>query len=331
MPKIQKNKMAKTFVLSDESLNSYGFWVMTSGIVLTQFKKNPIMLWNHNRTWRGTTDEILPIGKWENIRVEDGKLMADAVFDQNDDFAKKIEAKVEAGIINMCSIGIDILTDSEDKAHLKPGQTRRTVLKAKLREVSICDIGANDNALALYDADGKIINLSAGGEIPVKLLSTNLNNKMKQIALVVGLSEQANEAEILTAIQGLKDKSANILVLSADTCKKLNLDPKAITATAVESAVAALAERAESAENTLNEQTEAKCTALVDDAVKAGKITADLKDTYLGMARTDFEGTEKALAAIPAKQELADKTKGENYQSGSVWNNRMDEIRKGAK
>lgn len=323
--------MAKTFVLSDESLNVYGFWVRTAGIALDQFKKNPIMLWNHNRPWRGTTDEILPIGKWENIRVEDGKLMADAVFDQNDEFAKKIEAKVESGIINMCSIGIRALEESEDSAWLKPGQTRRTVLKSKLREVSICDIGANDNALALYDDDGVIIDLSASGDIPVKLLSINNIENMKSIALKLGLSENSGETDILTAIQVLKDKSANILTLSADACTKLGVDPKTISAESVETAIASLHNRAEKAEKTLSDQNEAKCTALVDGAIKEGRITADLKDTYLNMARTDFAAAEKAIAAIPAKENLADKTKGEGFEPGSVWDKRQEEIRKGAK
>lgn len=40
----------KTFVLSDESVNSYGFRVLTDGIALDNFKKNPVMLWNHTRT-----------------------------------------------------------------------------------------------------------------------------------------------------------------------------------------------------------------------------------------------------------------------------------------
>ncbi len=322
--------MAKTFVLSDESLNSYGFWVLTSGINLAQFKKNPIMLWNHNRSWRGTTDEVLPIGRWENIRVENGQLKADAVFDQNDEFAKKIEAKVEAGIINMCSIGIDILTDSEDKVYLKPGQTRRTVLKCKLREVSICDIGSNDNALALYDANGKLVNLSAGDENPVKLLSTK-NKNMESIATKLGLQATATESDILGKVQELQDKTTKMLTLSADTCTKLGIDPQSINAEAVETAVKSLSDRAEKAEKTLSDQSEAKCTALVDGAVSSGRITADLKETYLSMARNDYEAAEKAIKAIPAKETLADRTKPGQYEEGSIWALRMDEIRNGGK
>jgi HK97 family phage prohead protease len=323
--------MAKTFVLSDESLNSYGFWVLTAGIGLTLFKKNPIMLWNHNRAWRGTTDEVLPIGKWENIRIENGQLKADAVFDQNDEFAKKIEAKVEAGIINMCSIGIDVLTYSEDKAYLKQGQTRQTVVKCKLREVSICDIGSNENALALYDADGNFVNLSSGAENPVKLLSTKNTKKMDKISLKLGLQETATEGDILSAIQELSNRATSALVLSAETCTKLGIDPKATDTVSVETAVTNLCNRAEKAEKTLADGAETKCVALVDGAIASGKITADLKDTYLGMARTDYDGTEKALSAIPAKENLAQQANLTGFQEGDAWKKRMDEIRKGGK
>ena len=60
--------MAKTrsFILTDESVNNYGFRLLLSGADLKQFKRNPVMFYNHDE-WDP------PIGRWENIRVEDGK------------------------------------------------------------------------------------------------------------------------------------------------------------------------------------------------------------------------------------------------------------------
>ncbi|MGL4908156.1 MAG: hypothetical protein ACRC3G_02380, partial [Bacteroidales bacterium] len=98
--------MAKRIVLSDESVNSYGFWVKTDGIDLTQFKRNPIMLWNHNRSYTDSTNTQLPIGKWSNIEVKDGVLSAEPVFDLQDKFAAEIARKYEQGILSMASIGI---------------------------------------------------------------------------------------------------------------------------------------------------------------------------------------------------------------------------------
>ena len=73
----------KTFILSDSaSLNSHGFKIDLAGLKLDRFKLNPVMLYNHDRS---TT-----IGKWTNLRIEDGKLMADAEFDTDDEVGKEV-------------------------------------------------------------------------------------------------------------------------------------------------------------------------------------------------------------------------------------------------
>ena len=58
-----KNKNKTTFVLTDESVNSYGYRVLTSGIKMEQFLKNPVMLYSHD-------NNRMPIGTWENVRPE---------------------------------------------------------------------------------------------------------------------------------------------------------------------------------------------------------------------------------------------------------------------
>src|ERR1035437_2291091 len=106
----------KTFVLTDESLNCFGFWLPLSGAILDQFEKNPLMLWMHHRPWRGTKDEVLALGTWSNIRKDKSKgaILADSSFDQNDDFAGQIESKVEGDIYRMASLGIRIVETSTD-------------------------------------------------------------------------------------------------------------------------------------------------------------------------------------------------------------------------
>ena len=201
--------MVKTFVLADEALNNYGFWLPMSGADLKQFERNPIMLWMHHRSWRGTKDEILPIGTWANIRIEDGKLLADAVFDQEDDFALAIESKVEAGVIRMASLGLQVLATSTEPKWIKPGQTSETPTKWRVREASIVDIGANNNAcaLVLYEGD-EMINLadpSIPCPIPLLQLSGINNNSnqssMKKILSFLNLADTAQEDEVLIKIQ----------------------------------------------------------------------------------------------------------------------------------
>jgi len=84
----------KRIVISDESINSYGFYVKTDGIDLTAFLKNPVMLWNHNRDWHGTADAQLPIGYWKDLRVENGVLTVDLPKIKKEE-APKIGRQVE--------------------------------------------------------------------------------------------------------------------------------------------------------------------------------------------------------------------------------------------
>jgi len=144
--------MPKSFILSDEIVNDRGSRILTSGIDLDRFKKNPIMLWMHRRDDGWDFSQVLPIGKWENIRIEDDKLMADPVFDENDKFATLIRSKVENDLIKGCSIGINPKEFSEDPKFLVKGQTRATITKCELYEASIVDLPSNKNTVRLFSA-----------------------------------------------------------------------------------------------------------------------------------------------------------------------------------
>lgn len=76
----------------------------------------------------------------------------------------------------MVSAGIDILELSEQPEHLLPGQTCPTVTKSKLYEVSLVDVGSNDDAIILMK-DGKQITLGRDGECPLPSIN---NQKQKK-------------------------------------------------------------------------------------------------------------------------------------------------------
>ena len=194
----------KVFTVSDESLNSYGSWVLTAGIEMTNFLKNPIMLYNHNRAWRGTEDEVLPIGRWLNPKIEKASLLAEPDFDMNDPFAAKIGNKVEKGFLKGASIGIKVIEYSEDPKYLKPGQRCATITKCELVEISIVDIPSNKNAVALYDQDGTMLKLGDAGEnlpLPIlKLTEKSHDMDLKDTAKLLGLAETASQADINAAI-----------------------------------------------------------------------------------------------------------------------------------
>lgn len=241
----------KEVVISNSRLNSYGFRVLTEGIDLTQYKRNPILLWMHNRPWRGTKDEVMPLGIVENLRIEGDNLIGTPVFDEKDEFAMSVKAKWDAGVLRMVSAGLDVIEQSEESSLLLPGQTRATITKSKLREVSIVDIGANDDALVLYH-EGRTVELS-NGNIDISFLkpvNNYLNSKkMNEIALKLGLAENATEAEIISAIE-----------LTAQKVEALESEVETLRGSSI-----ALA---------------------VDAAIESRKITADKRDHFIGLGKS---------------------------------------------
>lgn len=168
----------KRVVLSDSSLNRYGYRVLTSGLDIEAFKKNPVMLWAHFRDEGSPIwGNYLPIGHWEDIQINDDELSAIPVFDLVDETSKIIAAKYEAGTLSASSIGIKILATSSEKEFLLPGQTRETVTKSELMEASIVDIPANSNAVRLYDRSTSAI-LAAGVDTQV-VPAIKIEEKMK--------------------------------------------------------------------------------------------------------------------------------------------------------
>lgn len=154
-------KSTKKFVLSTETVNSYGFRVLTSGIDLERFRNNPTMLWMHKRPTGEKSEMMFPLGYWTDIEVKNNVLYGTPVFDDSDAFAMGIYHKVENGTLRMASAGLLPVEWSEtDKL---AGQTKPTLKRSVLEEVSIVDIGSNPDALAtaLYNSTGNVVNLSS--------------------------------------------------------------------------------------------------------------------------------------------------------------------------
>lgn len=306
--------MAYPFVISDENLNNSGFWISTSGIDIKQFKKNPIMLWMHKRPYGWDKNEPLPIGHWENIRKEGSQLLADAVFDQNDEFAKMIENKVKTGVIRMASPGLRPMTWSDDPKILKPGQTRAALIKCILKEISIVDMGRNDNALKLYDEDGEQVNLSDNETFIPKIINKD-NMKLSEKSLeVLNLTEQSTEAEVNAAIQAKLSKIGELETKLAEKDKEV------------------LTLKDENVKLTEKFETKSKddFKAILDD--KALKLTEEQKQNMLEMF--DSAGAEianKVLKTFPKHQNLKDVPSPTNNKETQELADEWDELHKSGK
>lgn len=204
--------MPKRFVLTDDSVNKYGFRLLTSGGDLSAFMLNPVILFNHQRG-------NLPLGMWTDIKKDDAEISAVPDLDMKDEFAAKIHQKIEDGYLRACSIGVDVIELSDDPAMMLPGQVYPTITKWKAREASFTDIGANDNSVVLYDQAGTQVNLSDSAQALSffqKPEKKAMNEHLQQVALALALSAGASVTDVVSRIQALQADAARTVALTAE-------------------------------------------------------------------------------------------------------------------
>ena len=190
-------------VLCDSgTVNSYGFRTALEGIDLSRFRKNPVMLYNH--------DPERVIGRWEDLDIEDGQLTATPVFDLEDTFAAEIARKAFAGFIKGCSMGIMIKAMSTDENGVN------VATKSVLLEASIVSIPADENALVVYEDEDRKKQLSIN---EFNTLYYKMETKEKTLAED---TERTESAEVVTLRAQVADKDAKIAELNAtvDTLRK---------------------------------------------------------------------------------------------------------------
>ncbi|MEJ7778445.1 MAG: HK97 family phage prohead protease [Daejeonella sp.] len=133
----------RRFILSDETVNSFGFKVLTAGIDFQGYLSNPVMLYNHN------FDKL--IGQFTDLLVSEGKLTGLPSFDEEDPEAMKYCNKAEQGILNGASIGLTPIEFDEQAHEMK---------RCSIKEISLTPVPANENAIAVYSLAGKKLAVS---------------------------------------------------------------------------------------------------------------------------------------------------------------------------
>lgn len=289
--------MAKRIRISNEKLNCYGTWVKTDGVSLEQFTKNPVLLWMH---WRGVI-----IGCIKDVRVEGEDITGEPYFDEVREESKMAKQQYDKGTLKMCSANFEVLELSDDPSMLKPGQTRPTVTRSKLNEVSMVDIGGNDDAHVLLSYQGKELKLAAGEECrELPLLKTNdgendpLNNNLKTenemdfkaIALKLGLPETATETDILSSI--------GILLGYKEANETLRQEKEQLQLAGI--------------------------TSMVNDACAAGKFTADKKNHFIELGKKvgaeSLKLTLDSMAVVVKPTDIINKGAGMQLAGAQEWN-----------
>lgn len=186
--------------ISNSTLNAFGTRVLTEGLDTSQFERNPVLLYMHNR------GQV--IGCVRNITKEGDDVVGELDFDEATDLSVRCRKQFEFGSLKAVSAGIDIVETSESPELLVPGQTVPTVTKSKLFEVSVVDVGANDDALVLRHG-GVRLTLGKDSENPLPLLTHTLNQspqpdmELSKLTTLLGLSAEATEADVETTLTTL--------------------------------------------------------------------------------------------------------------------------------
>lgn len=280
-----------TFVLCDGNrVNSYGFRTDLAGLDLERFKSNPVMLYAH--------DPSDVIGRWENIRVEDNQLKADAVFDTDDEQGKRIAGKVERGFLKGCSMGIHVKELHE--VNNVPVATR-----SELMEASVCPIPSDAGAVRLYDENRK--------ELTFEEVRLQFNNQLKPIEM-----NKNEETNVQTPAADPKD--AEIASLKAQLAESKKREVDSFLTAAVQSGKITTEEKEgfaklaandfETVQSLINSRP-AKASASLKDlqaqastAVPAGRENW----TYLEWMKKDPEGLKRMKTENPTEFERLQNT-----------------------
>ena len=245
-------KIDKEFCISDDSVNVYGYRLLTSGLDLSRFNP-PIGFLMHERE-RGVAV------RWEDFRTEVGKVYAKPVV--NDELFPTLASQIEEGFYNAAAVGHIVALEMDDSNGRKlEGQTGPTVTKWFCRECSIVDIPGNYNAIArLYDESDNVLH-----DLSANLINTDT---MKQDNPTTGVM-------VAVAALGLPDlkegATAEDAVLAVQELMKKNSEREKLIADLTAQVAA---------------QKDASINAILDNAVKARKMTpamaAQLKSDYAG-------------------------------------------------
>lgn len=261
--------MGKRVRISNESLNCYGTRVLTDGLDITQYQRNPVLLLMHER---GKV-----IGYVKDIKKENGEVTGELEFDEASPESIRVKKQFEFGSLKMVSAGIDILELSEEPALLVQGQTRPTVTKSKLYEVSVVDIGGNDDALVLTK-DGTALELAKDGSNPLPLLNNKPSNpslnmfKTEELALMLGLEATADESAVKARIQ--------LLMEAEEENKTLRKKEEQLLLAAI--------------------------TQAVDSGIAENRISPDKKDHFINLGKVaGLESLKMTIAAMSPKGKIS--------------------------
>jgi hypothetical protein len=180
------------FVICDNTLNRKGWRLLVEGIDRTGFEKNPVCCIQHE-TW------IMPVGKWKNLKVENGIFSGTVEFDRNDEQAVKLYWKYKDGYMSAVSLHVIPIEESGEQNMLVSGQRYPTVTKSELLEISLVTIPGQKNAVKLSTPDGQDYKLNIINNLKSNRMDEKEKNAQASSAVVETLQKELDEQKKLNA------------------------------------------------------------------------------------------------------------------------------------
>jgi hypothetical protein len=257
----------KDFILSDSSLNVYGFRLLTSGYRIDEYRKNPIGYYMHQR------DEGVML-RWDHLRIEGDYVLGKPVINMAHSRGSQTVDEIENGFLNAASVGDIVVVAYElqpDPA--QEGAQMMVVTEWYNKECSLVDVPGNRNAFKLYDKEDKELHpadIIRGLTSPTPLLP-------KAISAALQLNDLADEPTALLAVQQLQASAAQAVTLQQEKNELHELL------------------------NALQEQTaKSQVQQLIDTALQQHKLSAQLAQQLTTDYANNPTGLQHLLENMPA-------------------------------
>jgi HK97 family phage prohead protease/HK97 family phage major capsid protein len=172
--------------------------IMADGWELKAFSRNPIALFNHAPGF--------PVGRWRDLRVEDGALRGylELAPEGTSSRIDEIRKLVEAGILRAVSVGFRPIEHEPLDARAPHQGSRFT--KQELIETSLVSVPANSNALAV----AKSLNISPATIDLVFAGQGNKNARVMRRGFTGGQADTSRNGKGGSAMEGLSQRITEV-------------------------------------------------------------------------------------------------------------------------
>lgn len=158
----ESESRVRRFIASDETVDAYNTRIKLDAWDLTQYEKNPLVLFGHGGGYGSDLEQKLPIGTGRAF-VDGQQLVGEVTFldETTSPLAERILRILDAGLLAM-SVGFDPL-ESEYSEERETGDPWEDLwyppldyTKVRLLELSVVTLPANPNALPMRGMSAEV-------------------------------------------------------------------------------------------------------------------------------------------------------------------------------